>query len=129
MTHNVPAIRALASAMSWQCHCPNRARTVTSFCRQDFALDDSTVRLLWAHHPEDPYSTEVLPYHGRLTRGARSVHLKQLPQLRGDLRDPDVKHWDLRADNLMLPTDDHTHYWCKIFKAPHMDRKHHMIGV
>ena len=28
-----------------------------------------------------------------------------------------------------LPNDDHTHYWCQIYKAPQLEHKHHMIGV
>ena len=53
-----------------------------------------------------------------------------MPHPRAD--EPGVKRWDLLAENLALPDDDHTHYWCKIFKAPEEvdgDVKHQMIGV
>lgn len=40
-----------------------------------------------------------------------------------------VKVWDVINENLTLPNDDHTHYWCKIFEAPQLEEKHHMIGV
>ena len=43
---------------------------------------------------------------------------------------PRLQAWELLADGgLPLPNDDHTHYWCRIFKAPDLNgRKHHMIG-
>ena len=40
-----------------------------------------------------------------------------------------TKTWDLRGRNVRLPNDDHTHYYCQIFKAPSLESKHHMIGV
>jgi len=60
----------------------------------------------------------------------RSLFLREKSRLgipRDDL--PFLKTWDLRAKNTRLPNDDHTHYWCQIFKAPDLEHKHHMIGV
>ena len=37
--------------------------------------------------------------------------------------------WDLRADSLLLPAQDHTHYWCRIYRAPQLASKHHMISL
>ena len=37
---------------------------------------------------------------------------------------PPHKVWDL-----LLPDTDHTHYWCKIYRAPEVTTKHQMIGL
>lgn len=96
-------------------------------------LGSDTVRIIWSYHSEDPALNSPLPYHGRLTRGARSVFLKGKPNnLKQKLsKIPNLKTWDILARNIMLPEDDHTHYWCQIFKAPDdvAEKKHHMIGV
>ncbi len=120
----------------------NDTHTVVAFSRkwdtcdrgEDVRLGGDTVRLIWAFHEEDPpggltVSPERTPlhYHGRLSRGTRSVYLKEKEKPKVDVT-KDVKVWELRADSLLLPEDDHTHYWCRIFKAPDLDRKHHMIG-
>ncbi len=44
----------------------------------------------------------------------------------------DVKIWDLVKPHkppIALPNNDHTHYWCQIFKAPETEVKHHMIAL
>ena len=64
-------------------------------------------------------------YHGP-QRGVRSIYLREPPQ--NDLKDDQLKHWDLTSQ-VTLPNDDHTHYWCRIFKAPKLDRKHHMVAL
>lgn len=95
-------------------------------------LGSDTVRLIWSYHPEDPISTTVLPYHGRLTRGVRSIYLQEQPNpMRERLSKlPNIKTWDITSKNVTLPDDDHTHYWCQIFKAPDLrGLKHHMLGV
>ena len=86
-----------------------------------------------AYHPTHvPRGGEraVLPYHGHGRRGARSVYLREPPHARVRLQEPGVMAWELLADGgLPLPNDDHTHYWCRIFRAPDLGgRKHHMIG-
>ena len=58
--------------------------------------------------PEDPYRPQ---YHSLLHRGVRSLHLAEPAPDRSSLTG--LKTWELRADNLMLPEDDHTHYWCR----------------
>ncbi len=59
-------------------------------------LGDDTVRLIWSYHPEDPPTGVTsddrapLHYHGRLTRGARSVYLRE--KVKPGVRlTPDVK--------------------------------------
>ena len=92
-------------------------------------LSGDTTRVLWAYHPNDPVDGKV-SYHGHQNRGVRSLYLKEGPSLRIPADDlPYLKFWDLRAKNTRLPNDDHTHYWCQIYKAPELAHKHHMIGV
>lgn len=118
----------------------NDTHTVIQFSRpwdtcdpdQDLVLGSDTVRLIWAFHPEDPTSLEVLPYHGHQRRGVRSVYLREAPHLSVQEQmkrtGEHVKVWDVINENLTLPNDDHTHYWCNIFEAPQLEEKHHMIG-
>jgi len=112
----------------------NDTHTVVQFFRawdtcdsEDIKLGTDTVRLIWAYHGEDPLDNTHLLYHSLTKRGQRSVYLAE-PQLTSDPLPPH-KNWDLTADNLLLPEDDHTHYWCKIYRAPDLDRKHHMIAI
>lgn len=112
-----------------------------------------TVRVIWAFHHEDPKHGRVT-YHGHTRRGvrykfkenlkwpdlntplntnlflSRSLYLREAPKETIPKSDiPYLKIWDLKGRNTRLPDDDHTHYWCQIFKAPQLDVKHHMIGV
>jgi hypothetical protein len=102
----------------------------------DLELGPDTTRLIWAYGDADPVDENQLMYHSVLRRGTRSVHLAEPPAdqtplisaAAADTRQQ-VHVWDLQADRLLLPTEDHTHYWCKIFRAPPLDRKHHMIAL
>ena len=93
-------------------------------------LGDDTIRVIWAYHPHKPKDKYHLPHHGHKRRGVRSLHLKEIPTKR-ILEDENTvfKKWELKGRNVRLPNDDDTHYYCQIFKAPPLDRKHHMIGV
>ena len=53
--------------------------------------------------------------HSLTQRGQRSIYLSEPPAPSAPL--PPHKVWDLRADNLLLHDTDHTHYWCKIYRA------------
>jgi len=102
--------------------------------REDMQLGPDTVKLIWAYSDEDPDEAVYhnhhrhLPYHSVLRRGSRSVHLAEPAQSSLPLPNPH-RTWDLRADRLELPEDDHTHYWCKIYRAPDLNHKHHMIAL
>ncbi len=110
----------------------NDSHTVITFQRpwsscdqeMDFELNGDTTRLIWSYSDSD-----FLTYHGPNSRGTRSVYLQELPQIHlKTSQDPDLKIWDLTSQ-VELPNDDHTHYWCRIFKAPFIDRKHHMVKL
>lgn len=93
-------------------------------------LGDDTVRVIFAYHPEKPKDIHRIEYHGHLRKGVRSLHLKERPPIKiSEKEKASLKKWDLRGRNVRLPNDDNTHYYCQIFKAPSLDRKHHMIGV
>jgi len=112
----------------------NDTHTVIEFSRpwktcdtDDMELGTDTVRIIWAYGPQDPLDTVHLPYHSVLRRGTRSIHLAEPPQEAAPL--PPHHTWDIKADNLLLPEDDHTHYWCRIYRAPDLATKHHMIAL
>lgn len=93
-------------------------------------LGDDTVRVIWAYHPDRPRSRMRMHGHGHKRKGTRSLHLKEEPTLKFMAEERStLKQWELRANNVRLPNDDHTHYYCQIFKAPKLDKKHHMVGV
>ena len=113
----------------------NDTHTVVEFYRdwdtcddQDVRLGTDTVRLIWAYNEEDPLTqSSPLLYHSLTQRGSRSIYLSEPPPTRASL--PPHQVWEVRADNLLLPEDDHTHYWCKIYRAPELNTKHHMIAI
>ncbi|GIY68906.1 DBH-like monooxygenase protein 1-like protein [Caerostris extrusa] len=41
----------------------------------------------------------------------------------------DVRIWNIRLPNITIPDDTDTTYWCKIVKAPPLNKKHHVIQV
>jgi len=113
----------------------NDTHTVIQFYRlwdtcdpDDLVLGTDTVRLIWAYHSEDPADNNHIMYHSLTQRGQRSIFLAEPPQPKRPV-ESHHKTWDLRADNLLLPADDHTHYWCRIHRAPELDTKHHMVAL
>ena len=93
-------------------------------------LGDDTVKVIWAYHHEKPKDKYHIHHHSHKSRGVRSLHLKEKPTKPiSEDKKKELKQWELRGRNIRLPNDDHTHYYCQIFKAPSLDKKHHMIGV
>ncbi|XP_045500317.1 MOXD1 homolog 1-like [Colias croceus] len=89
--------------------------------RQDFVIGEDTTQILWALGPEG--SDGDLPRH--VNSGTRPLRLLQ------PLSKPDtvpLKHWDVRIANLTIPHVMATLFWCKIFKAPDLPKKHHIVG-
>ncbi|XP_026495607.2 MOXD1 homolog 1-like [Vanessa tameamea] len=89
--------------------------------RQDFVIGEDTTQILWALGPEG--SDGELPKH--VESGSRPLRLLQpLPK-------PDtipLKHWDVKINNLTIPHVMATLFWCKVFKAPELTKKHHIVG-
>ena len=112
----------------------NATHTVIRFKRKwdtcddnDIKLNKDTVRIIWAINDQDPSDDFNWQYHGS-NRGVRSMYMKDRTQSkmpRGD----DVKIWELKSDNHILPNDDDTYYGCQIFKVPWLTKKHQIIAV
>ena len=105
----------------------NETHTVIKFSRpwstcdpDDAELSGDTTRLIWSYSSQDS-----LVYHGQ-KRGVRSVYLQEFQQK--FKFSEETKIWDLTS-RVELPNDDHTHYWCRIFKSPKLDRKHQMVAL
>ncbi|GIX73703.1 hypothetical protein CDAR_397851 [Caerostris darwini] len=113
----------------------NETHTVLQFSRkfdtcdgQDMAITNDTVRVIYAYHDTDYLSDEMFLYHGKDRRGSRSLILLQPITQKNKLPD-DVRIWNIRLPNITIPDDTDTTYWCKIVKAPPLNKKHHVIQV
>lgn len=89
--------------------------------RQDFVIGDDTIQVLWALGPEG--SDGQLPKH--VKSGSKPLRLL-LPVAKPE--SIPLMHWDVRLPNLTIPQVMATMFWCKIFKAPELPKKHHIIG-
>ncbi|ROT68031.1 dopamine beta hydroxylase [Penaeus vannamei] len=105
----------------------NDTHTVLRFSRpwatcddEDFELSGDTVRVIWAFGKDDQ-----IAWHEK--RGTKSMYLQE-PQFSLPTLGNDVKTWDLVSDNISLPDDLRTLYWCKLFKMPNITKKTQIIG-
>ncbi|XP_014227450.1 MOXD1 homolog 1 [Trichogramma pretiosum] len=90
-------------------------------------LTADTIRVLWALHPTDPELNQPA-FHGD-RRGSRALRLKaSAPHGPPTESIPDLIKWDVKLNQFTVSNHSDTVYWCKIFKAPKLHRKHHMIG-
>ncbi|XP_063244204.1 MOXD1 homolog 1-like [Bacillus rossius redtenbacheri] len=116
----------------------NHSHTVLEFSRalstcdtsHDVVLGEDTVRVIWALHGEDPVLQDgrlLLQPHSPADRGARSLHLLAEPP-RLEPRPAGLARWEVLLRDVELPDNMDTLYWCKIFKAPQLQGKHHMVG-
>ncbi|XP_072944513.1 MOXD1 homolog 1-like [Epargyreus clarus] len=89
--------------------------------RQDFVIGEDTTQVLWSLGPDG--SDGELPKH--VKSGSRPLRLLQ------PMSKPDsipLKYWDVRIMNLTIPHVMATLFWCKVFKAPELPKKHHIVG-
>ncbi|XP_023716021.1 MOXD1 homolog 1 isoform X2 [Cryptotermes secundus] len=95
-------------------------------------LVGDTVRVIWATQDSDPTldGGEIvgMTWHGKEHRGVRPLHLLTPPVKKGAPHGSHTRHWDVTLQNFTIPDNMDTLYWCKIFKVPPMQKKHHMIG-
>jgi hypothetical protein len=111
----------------------NDTHTVIEFRRvldtcdpNDYVLTADTVVVIWAYHDQDPRLGAEMIYHGD-KRGAQSLHLlgpPPIPKARG----ANIRNWDVTLQNFEFKDNMNTMYWCKIFKAPTLQHKHHIVG-
>uniref|UniRef100_A0A914WP50 DOMON domain-containing protein n=1 Tax=Plectus sambesii TaxID=2011161 RepID=A0A914WP50_9BILA len=103
-------------------------RNLTTCDSNDWTITSDTTRLLWAMSDEVPQSSSAIKQH--TSRGVRSAHLL-FPQSKtrfGDLmNNPNTSFLDFQLENVKIPHDRQTHYWCQIIELPKKE-KHHIVG-
>ncbi|XP_035720136.1 MOXD1 homolog 1-like [Vespa mandarinia] len=111
----------------------NETHTSVTFIRnwqtcdpQDHRLTGDTVRVLWALHQSDPELNTAI-WHGD-KRGGRALRLRTPSPHAPPQEMQDIRHWDVKLNQFTVSDTMDTVYWCKIFKAPSLTKKHHMIG-
>lgn len=111
----------------------NETHTSVTFTRnwqtcdpQDHRLTGDTVRVLWALHQNDPELNTAV-WHGD-KRGGRALRLRTVSPHAPPQEMHDIRHWDVKLNQFAVSDTMDTVYWCKIFKAPSLNKKHHMIG-
>ncbi|KAF7390811.1 hypothetical protein HZH66_009291 [Vespula vulgaris] len=111
----------------------NETHTSITFIRnwqtcdpQDHRLTGDTVRVLWALHQSDPELNTAI-WHGD-KRGGRALRLRTPSPHAPPQEMQDIRHWDVKLNQFTVSDTMDTVYWCKIFKAPSLTKKHHMIG-
>ncbi|XP_049950240.1 MOXD1 homolog 1-like isoform X1 [Schistocerca serialis cubense] len=95
--------------------------------KDDMILGSDTVRVIWSLHEEAPQMVEgkLIRLQGhKANRGTRSLHLIVPPELPR----PNAQQWDVTLRDFIIPDNMDTIYQCKIFKAPPVRTKHHIIG-
>ncbi|XP_031437893.1 DBH-like monooxygenase protein 1 homolog [Clupea harengus] len=109
----------------------NATHTVLAFSRDlitcdpnDKDISASTVRVIWAYHEEDVRPSGPM-YHG-VNRGRKSLRL--LNPGSGAAAPLGSASFDLQNDHVPVPSKDTT-YWCRIFKIPEVQKKHHIIRI
>ncbi|KAJ8981753.1 hypothetical protein NQ317_004933, partial [Molorchus minor] len=92
----------------------NDTHTIIEFRRaldtcdpDDYILSSDTVRIIWALHDSDPQ------------RGPSPV-----PKVVNNRS----RYWDVTLKNFKVQNNMDTMYWCKVFKAPTLNEKHHIVG-
>ncbi|XP_044004741.1 MOXD1 homolog 1 [Aphidius gifuensis] len=94
----------------------------------DYQLTEDNVRIIWALHSADPeLNTPV--WHGE-KRGGRALRIRATAPKTSPppSPSPDIRNWDVKLNQFAVDDKQDTIYWCKIFKAPQLNKKHHMIG-
>ncbi|KAF6208592.1 hypothetical protein GE061_017050 [Apolygus lucorum] len=108
----------------------NDTHTVIQFSRMvqtcdkqgDVDIVNDTMRVMWFVSERDPVKSS---WKNVEWRGPKSVHLTSPPARRPSSIHP---YWDVRAPNFLLPTQSASFYFCKIYKIPQLDSKHHITG-
>jgi hypothetical protein len=92
------------------------------------------MRVIFMYWPEEPRNGATLP--GTLPkpleayRGSKSLFLTQRSsQSTPGKTDENVRTIELKNEDVELPHNDDTLYWCKVFKMNDFEQKHHIIRV
>ncbi|XP_029345132.1 MOXD1 homolog 1 [Acyrthosiphon pisum] len=99
----------------------------TCDAHDDVLFGTDTMRMFWTMSDRDPIDrqyTDALKL-GSSWKGTQSFH----PRGRKFKPNTDYyKQWDVTMDNLRIKDDVDTLYWCKIFRAPKIFKKNHIVG-
>lgn len=92
------------------------------------------MRVLWAYNDQLPAFSNDIMKHQLENRGTRSVHFTDPPAPSEEEtnkleNDPSVSKMEFFADNVTLPADYDTLYWCQIFQLPTLVDKMQLIRV
>ncbi|RLU27277.1 hypothetical protein DMN91_001078 [Ooceraea biroi] len=111
----------------------NDTHTTVMFARdwdtcdpQDHQLTGDSIRVLWALHQTDP-ELNTAEWHGD-RRGGKALRVRTAAAHSPPEETQNVQHWDIKLSQYNVSGDMDTIYWCKLFKAPPLKEKHHMIG-
>ncbi|XP_066265138.1 DBH-like monooxygenase protein 1 [Branchiostoma lanceolatum] len=128
----------LDSRQDWTLHewQENGTHTTMRFSRKlqtcdafDRNIKKVTTRVIWAYHAEDPDPHRGPLYHeGR--RGTSSLNLLDPPAPTPEWDSPDdVMVFEAFTQNVHVPSDSDTTYWCSAYRIPRLERKHHVIKM
>lgn len=91
------------------------------------------MRVVWSYHAEEPGDGSIGP--GTLrpqaaqAKGSQSLYLVQRVDQDAPGPEETAKIWELRNRQVQLPAPGDTLYWCRVFRAPELKNKHHLIRV
>jgi len=88
----------------------------------------ATSWMMYAYALEDPLSDADVTFYNN-PHGGKPVYIVDRSQFNDNDLPADIKTWDLMNLEVSVPENEDTLYWCRIFKLPPLDRKHHMIRV
>ncbi|CAG9832084.1 unnamed protein product [Diabrotica balteata] len=86
---------------------------------------DASNDIVWTHSETLDREAEMV-YHGE-NRGYQSAHLLGPPPV-AKMSIGHSSHWDVVFDDFKITKEVSTMYWCKVFKAPTLNSKHHIVG-
>ncbi|KAK2584480.1 hypothetical protein KPH14_006855 [Odynerus spinipes] len=117
----------------------NKTHTVLRFSRRydtcdsrDLKITNDTMQVVWQYHDKEPASAAgVLPGHDAV-RGSRPMYLVQRDSQPkrssyNQERESSLKTWDVLNQQVILPKDKDSLFWCRVIKMPNINRKHHVV--
>ncbi|XP_035687497.1 uncharacterized protein LOC118423447 [Branchiostoma floridae] len=103
-------------------------RKLTTCDVKDRVINEDTLRVLWAWHDQDPEEESGVSgptYHGT-NRGVRATLLLNR-KLTETTTTGTTYSFDLLMNNVSVPANQDTTYWCRVFQMPNLASKHHVI--
>ncbi|CAH1243297.1 MOXD1 [Branchiostoma lanceolatum] len=104
-------------------------RKLTTCDEKDRVISGDTMRVIWAWHDQDPDEASGVSgpsYHGS-NRGTRATLLLQRIVPEQTISTGTTYTHDLLMNNVSVPGNQDTTYWCQLFKMPELGGKHHVI--